>query len=107
MTFVGILAYKAWFIRSSWRSIYIVSTLLTTIFSLFQLLLVFQINTKYLHVPNAIFALGDDVVSAFLNGLQFLPVCIQYLRYGMEVDIKVDGEEDDDRMTSRTTQTLP
>ncbi len=45
-----------------------------------QLVLIFQINTKYLHLNNYFFSLGDDVITAYISGIQFLPVCIMYQR---------------------------
>jgi hypothetical protein len=33
-----------------------------------------QINTKYLHINNYFFSLGDDVIAAYISGIQFLPV---------------------------------
>ncbi len=60
--------------QASWRVIYVYSMFLTTFFSLLQLLLIFQINTKYLHISNYFFALGDDVIQAYISGIQFLPV---------------------------------
>lgn len=80
MTFAGTLAYKYFFFNSSWRKIYLYSSFLTTFFSLTQLMLIFQINMKYLHLNNYLFALGDDVISAYIAGIQFLPVCIMYMR---------------------------
>ena len=80
MTFAGVLAYKYFFFKSSWRSIYIWTVLLTTFFSLLQLILIFQWNTKYLHLNNYLFSLGDDVISAYISGIQFLPLCIMYMR---------------------------
>jgi hypothetical protein len=43
-------------------------------------MLIFQINTKYFHISNYLFSLGDDVISAYISGIQFLPVCIMYMR---------------------------
>ena len=43
-------------------------------------MLIFQINVKYLHISNYLFSLGDDVISAYISGIQFLPVCIMYTR---------------------------
>eukprot|EP01038_Epipyxis_sp_PR26KG_P012294 gene12294-16485_t len=80
MTFAGILAYKYFFFKASWRSIYIWSVCLTTFFALLQLMLIFQINKKYLHLSNYLFSLGDDVITAYISGIQFLPVCIMYMR---------------------------
>ena len=58
MTFAGILAYKNFFFKTSWRSIYIGTVALTTFFSLLQLILIFQWTTKYLHISNYFFSLG-------------------------------------------------
>lgn len=80
MTFAGVLGYKYFFFKSSWRSIYIWTVLLTSFFSLLQLILIFQWNTKYLHLNNYLFSLGDDVISAYISGIQFLPLCIMYMR---------------------------
>jgi hypothetical protein len=46
---------------------------LTTTFHSFYLHL--QINTTYLHIDNYFFSLGDDVITAYISGIQFLPVC--------------------------------
>jgi hypothetical protein len=80
MTFAGVLAYKYLFFKSSWRNIYMWTVALTTIFSFLQLLLIFQINTKYLHLHNYLFSVGDDVISSYISGIQFLPLCIMYMR---------------------------
>ena len=53
MTFAGILAYKYFFFKTSWRKIYLWSVVLTTFFSLLQLLLIFQVG--FLSFNNAIF----------------------------------------------------
>lgn len=80
MTFVGILCFKFYFFDSSWRAIYIGSTVMTSLFSIMQMMLIFQINTKYLHISNYFFSVGDDVLQQFISGIQFLPVCILYMR---------------------------
>ena len=79
MTFLGILAFKKFFFRSSWRSIYLGTTVLTTVFSLLQLVLIFQLN-RALGLSDYLFALGDDVVSAYISGIQFLPICLMYMK---------------------------
>jgi len=79
MTFVGILIYKRYFLRSSWRAVYVFSTVLLALLSVLQLLLIFQINT-YLGISNFLFSLGDDVMSAFITGMQFLPLTIVYMK---------------------------
>jgi hypothetical protein len=80
MTLSGVLAYKYLFFKASWRKIYLWSTFLTSFFSLMQLVLIFQINKKYFHLNNYFFSLGDDVITAYISGIQFLPVCIMYMR---------------------------
>ena len=44
-----------------------------------QMILVFQLNT-YIDVSNYVFSLGDDSINQLLQGIQFLPVCIMYMR---------------------------
>lgn len=80
MTFAGVLGYKYFFFKSSWRSIYVWTVFLTAVFSLLQLVLIFQLNQKYLHMSNYFFSIGDDVISSYISGIQFLPLCIMYMR---------------------------
>ena len=42
MASLGLLAYKRWFFHSSWRKIYVWTTLIVTFFSGFQILLIFR-----------------------------------------------------------------
>ncbi|CAM9776430.1 unnamed protein product [Phaeothamnion confervicola] len=85
MTFAGVVAYKRFFFRVSWRLIYAWSVGIITFFRRAEiasqrLALIFQWNKKYLHLSNYWFALGDDVITEYIQGLQFLPVCIMYLQ---------------------------
>eukprot|EP01035_Chromulina_nebulosa_P019522 gene19522-25419_t len=80
MSFAGVLAYKYFFFKTTWRSIYVWSSSLIGFFSLLQILLIFQINIKYLHLSNYLFSMGDDVISAYISGIQFLPLCVMYMR---------------------------
>lgn len=80
MTFAGIVAYKFFFFKTSWRNIYLCTTCFTFFFSLLQLLLIFQLNQRYLHLNNYLFSLGDDVIGQYISGIQFLPLCIMYMR---------------------------
>jgi len=79
MTFAGTVAYKHFFFKTSWRLIYVWTMALTTFFSLLQLVLIFQLN-QYLGLSNYFFSVGDDVISAYISGIQFLPLCIMYMR---------------------------
>ena len=45
-----------------------------------QFVLILRWNVTYLHMSDYFFALGDDVISAYIAGLQYLPVCIMYMR---------------------------
>ena len=81
MTFTGVLAYKRYFFGSSWRSIYSWSTLLTSFFSLLQLVLIFQLN-QYIGLSNYFFAVGDDVITAYISGTSFLlPIYMYIINY--------------------------
>ena len=79
MTFAGILAYKFYFFGVPWKDIYFWSVIFTAFFSMMQMILVFQLNT-YINVSNYVFSLGDDSINQLLQGIQFLPVCIMYMR---------------------------
>ncbi|CAM9718285.1 unnamed protein product [Ectocarpus sp. 6 AP-2014] len=79
MTCLGVTAYKNYFFHVSWRLIYGWSVVVTTIFSALQLVLIFGLNRR-IGLPDFWFALGDDVITQYIQGIQFLPVCIMYLR---------------------------
>ena len=38
---------------------------------------IYQINTTYLHIGNVFFSMGDDVITCYISGIQFLPVSPQ------------------------------
>lgn len=42
MASLGLLAYKKWFFHSSWRKLYVWTTLIVTFFSTFQILLILR-----------------------------------------------------------------
>ena len=69
LLYFGILAYKYFFIHWSWRSVYIITTLLNGFFSALQVLLIQGITFGL--SPFA-FALGDDAFAEFIGGIQFL-----------------------------------
>ena len=71
--YLGILAYKYFLIKYSWRNIYIVATLLNGVFSALQVLLIYGITFG---LSPFLFALGDDVFAEFIQGIQFLPTTI-------------------------------
>jgi len=77
---LGILTYKRFFFQSSWRSLYIWCTALGTVMSVLQIMLVLRWNITLLHMPDFMFAMGDNVVSAYNAGILAVPVCVMYLQ---------------------------
>jgi MFS family permease len=73
LLYLGILAYKYYFITWSWRKVYIWTTCLGGFFSLLQVLLIYGFTFG---ISNFFFALGDDVFAEFIAGIQFLPTTI-------------------------------
>ncbi len=73
LLWLGIMAYKKFFITWSWRSVYISTTLLNGIFSALQILLIKGITFG---LSPFLFALGDDAFADFIGGIQFLPTTI-------------------------------
>ena len=73
LLYLGVLAYKYWFITWSWRRVYIVTTLLNGLFSALQVLLIYGITFG---LSPFLFALGDDAFAEFIAGIQFLPTTI-------------------------------
>lgn len=64
------------------------TTLLTAFFSGLQLLLIFQINVRF-GISNFVFALGDEALASFVVGIQFLPLCVAYLKYAQTISARV------------------
>lgn len=73
LLYVGIMAYKYYFITWSWRSVYIMTTLVGGFFSLLQICL---IEGYTFGLDPFFFALGDDAFADFVSGIQFLPTTI-------------------------------
>lgn len=73
LLYLGIMAYKYFFIHWSWRKVYVMTTLLNGLFSVLQVLLIYGITFG---LSNFWFALGDDAFAEFIMGVQFLPTTI-------------------------------
>lgn len=73
LLWLGIIAYKKFFITWSWRSVYVSTTLLNGVFSALQILLIKGITFG---LSPFLFALGDDAFADFIGGIQFLPTTI-------------------------------
>lgn len=73
LMFLGISVYKRYFLRASWKRTYQACILLNGLFSSLQLLL---IRGHTFGLPPFWFAMGDEALSDFLVGIQFLPFAI-------------------------------
>ena len=73
LLYAGIMAYKYYFIKWTWRAVYIVTTMLNGVFSALQVLLIQGITFG---ISPFLFALGDDAFADFISGIQFLPTTI-------------------------------
>jgi hypothetical protein len=71
--FVGIFVYKCVLSKRSWRTLYIVGIGLNGVFSALQILL---IKGKTLGIDPFLFALGDDAMTDFIHGTQYLPMVV-------------------------------
>lgn len=77
LAWVGMLLYRKFFFDSSWRQVYIITTLLGSAFSLLQIILILQLNVL-LGIPNFYFALGDYAAAAIISGIQCMPCYILF-----------------------------
>lgn len=73
LLFVGVMAYKCYFMKWSWRMVYVFTTLLGGFFSLLQISL---LKGYTFGLSPFLFSLGDDAFGEFVSGIQFLPTII-------------------------------
>mmetsp|Transcript_14458 Transcript_14458/g.29723 ORF Transcript_14458/g.29723 Transcript_14458/m.29723 type:complete len:549 (+) Transcript_14458:1-1647(+) len=73
LLYLGIMAYKYYFIKWSWRSVYVITTVLNGFLSILQILLIKDITFG---LGAFWFSLGDDAFAEFIAGVQFLPTTI-------------------------------
>lgn len=69
MTFAGIVAYKYVFFRVSWRSIYIWSTILVTVFGMMQLVLIAQVRFAFIFINSFMHALNIYYMGLCISGM--------------------------------------
>jgi len=77
LLYTGVMVYKYYLINWSWRTIYVVTTVLNGVFCFLQVLLILGITFG---LSNFVFALGDDVFAELLAGIQFLPTTIMMVQ---------------------------
>ena len=73
LLYVGVVSYKTYMLSWSWRYLYFSTTLINLFFSVMQLSLIANITFG---LSPFFFALGDDALSTFIDGIQFLPQTI-------------------------------
>ena len=73
LLYLGMVVYKYFFLKTSWRRIYYLGFVLNALASCGQLAL---IRGYTFGIDPFFFALGDDVIIEFIVGLQMLPICI-------------------------------
>lgn len=67
--FIGTMAYKQYFLKTSWRRVYQLCILTNGLLTCSQLLL---IRGKTFGLSDFWFSLGDDAAQEFIHGIQFL-----------------------------------
>ncbi|CAM9557773.1 unnamed protein product [Ascophyllum nodosum] len=78
MASVGLWVYKTYFFNSSWRKLYVWTTLVVAFFSAFQLLLIQRVN-KWFGISDLTFSIGDDSIADLVSSIQFLPIIRMYI----------------------------
>mmetsp|Transcript_535 Transcript_535/g.1833 ORF Transcript_535/g.1833 Transcript_535/m.1833 type:complete len:521 (-) Transcript_535:139-1701(-) len=75
LLYAGIWIYKTFMMKWSWKSVYVLTSLVNSVFSLLQIVLIFRWNTR-IGISDYLFALGDDALAELIGGMQFLPTTI-------------------------------
>jgi hypothetical protein len=82
LSYIGIVIYKKYLFESSWRLIYVGTTVVSAVFSGLQLILVFQLNKKIgmgARGFQLLFAMGSYGMVQFVQAVQFLPACRMFI----------------------------
>jgi len=82
LSYFALVLYKRYLFHTSWRLVYLFATSVSFIFSLLQLVLVFQLNTEIgmgSQGGELVFAMGAYGVIQFMIAIQFLPACRMFL----------------------------
>eukprot|EP01064_Diplonema_japonicum_P005237 TRINITY_DN13531_c0_g1_i1.p1 TRINITY_DN13531_c0_g1~~TRINITY_DN13531_c0_g1_i1.p1 ORF type:complete len:522 (+),score=43.00 TRINITY_DN13531_c0_g1_i1:56-1621(+) len=78
MNWLGVAMYKQRMSNMSWRTIYYVTSAVSFVFSIMQVVLILRWN-RTVGVSDLVFALGDNSVAVFVAAIQFLPTVIMYI----------------------------
>lgn len=79
LSYVALIIYKRYLFDTSWRKIYIGTTLILLTFSCLQLVLVLKSNEIQPIGVQLLFAMGSYGVVMFAQSIQFLPACRMFL----------------------------
>eukprot|EP00596_Hydrurales_sp_CCMP1899_P003780 CAMPEP_0119054474 /NCGR_PEP_ID=MMETSP1177-20130426/75087_1 /TAXON_ID=2985 /ORGANISM="Ochromonas sp, Strain CCMP1899" /LENGTH=459 /DNA_ID=CAMNT_0007034711 /DNA_START=124 /DNA_END=1500 /DNA_ORIENTATION=+ len=82
LSYFALVLYKNYLFDTSWRKVYLFATLVSFVFSILQLLLIFQWNVKIGMKSKGFelfFAMGSFGVIQFMGAIQFLPACRMFL----------------------------
>lgn len=75
---LGILFYKEFFFHTNWRYIFIATSLLSSFFSMLQLILIYRINEIW-GMSDLWFAVGEEASIHIFFAIQTMPVCIMFV----------------------------
>ena len=75
---IGMILFRKYFFDTSWRKIYIYTTIFSAFFSILQILLILRVNTAF-GIPDLFFAIGDTGLMYLLYAIQALPSSIMFL----------------------------
>lgn len=79
---IGSYVFKTWFINSGWHKLFASVVIIASVSSALQIVLCFRdpetgkTPNQNIHIPDSVFALGDDVVMAASNQLLSMPILI-------------------------------
>ena len=73
---VGLWLYDVFFFAHGWRHLYMWTTLVSAVFSFFQLCLLYKWTWG---IPNIVFATGDTSLQSAVQYIAFMPMCIMFL----------------------------
>ena len=89
LSYGALVLYKQYLFNTSWRKVYLFATLVSFVFSILQLLLIFQWNVALglgdSKAFELLFAMGSFGVISFMGAIQFLPSCRMFLAMCPEV----------------------
>lgn len=74
----GMFIFKVFFFSSSWRYIYLFTSLVNFVFSIAQVLLVLRVNIAW-GIPDIYFSLGDTSIVYFISAINAMPTNIMFM----------------------------